>query len=604
MVTAALVLLVMTMTTEANAENDICTSAGVFKFIQTIKINKPTSATLDLTQFRQSINTILAETSNVKQKLQDSIKTRGPLLQQLKDSKIVTGEELKPRLIWHGLGTASKMKGSIDSIQSECLMNGRLPPFTKDTLRNLPKIMEEENISHIFVKPDISDRQITSKITGELIGVIEAAKTSEYANQNFVSYKKKNDNDWAFFPPMEGEQTYICLFDTVGLKTPGFALRLKGVGLSVINKIDKFASFANRLTNTINSIPSSTTLTSNLTPVTDVISPNLLRLVGYSKYLHNIVNWAKFGSRELKLFSTINHVLNTFLSRNKVGTKSLMINLNGSPEMFQPVRSAGSQLSGSLYMRNNTREVKIYSIQSYVDIKDLSILRAKFLVHSNGQYFAVQHSPSKYGCSTGENDIPTCMGIAFDQNDKTLACGSALVVMSTSYDECTRTIDKAYLTDLVPTCSGWTGARIILSSAAITSKIVCPGKTDKIKPINIGITTIPSDCVTQPLTTLTDGSINQWGAVSLNLDDEVSPSPKTIVTPVTVASTQFNTVMQHALDMTASQFKLRELLVLCFGIVCSLIISIICCIYSRHLYKKHCRRNQQAEAPIPLLVQR
>ena len=99
MVTAALVLLVMTMTTEANAEYDICTSAGVFKFIQTIKINKPTSATLDLTQFRQSINTILAETSNVKQKLQDSIKTRGPLLQQLKDSKIVTGEELKPRLI-------------------------------------------------------------------------------------------------------------------------------------------------------------------------------------------------------------------------------------------------------------------------------------------------------------------------------------------------------------------------------------------------------------------------------------------------------------------------------------------------------------------------
>ena len=597
-------LLAMTMTTEANAQNDICTSAGVFQFIQTIRINKPTSATLDLTQFRQSINTILAETNNVKQKLQDSIKTRGPLLQQLKNSKIVAGEELKPRLIWHGLGTASKMTGTTDSIQSECLMNGRLPPFTKDTLRNLPKIMEEENISHIFVKPDMSDGQITSKITGELIGVIESSKASEYANQNFVSYKKNDDNEWAFYPPVGGEQTYICLFDTVGLKTPGFALRLKGVGLSVINKINKFASFANRLTNTINSIPSSTTLTSNLTPVTDVISPNLLRLVGYSKYLHNMVNWAKFGSRELKLFSTINHVLNTFLSKNKVGSKSLMINLDGSPEMFQPVRSAGSQLSGSLYMRNNTREVKIYSVQSYVDIKDLSILKVKFLIHSNAQYFAVQHNPSKYGCSTGEDDIPTCMGISFDQNDKALACGTALVVMSTSYDECARTVDKSYLTDLVPTCSGWTGARIILSSAAITSKIVCPGKKDKTKPINIGITMIPSDCVTQPLTTLTDGLINQWGAVSLDLDDEVSTTSKELIVPVTVAPAHFNTVMQHALDITASQFKLRELLVLCFGIVCSLIISIICCVYSRHLYKKRCRRNRQEEAPIPLLVQR
>ena len=208
------------MTTEANAQNDICTSAGVFQFIQTIRINKPTSATLDLTQFRQSINTILAETNNVKQKLQNSTKTQGPLLQQLKNSNIVAGEELKPRLIWHGLGTASKMKGTTDSIQSECLMNGRLPPFTKDTLRNLPKILEEENISHVFVKPDISDRQITSKITGELIGVIEAPKANEYVNQKFVSYKKNDDNEWAFYPPVEGEQTYICLFDTVGLKTP------------------------------------------------------------------------------------------------------------------------------------------------------------------------------------------------------------------------------------------------------------------------------------------------------------------------------------------------------------------------------------------------
>ena len=93
-------------------------------------------------------------------------------------------------------------------------MNGRLPPFTKDTLRNLPKILEEENISHIFVKPDIGESQITSKTTGELIGVIETSKASEYANQNFVSYKKNGENGWAFFPPVEGEQTYICLFDT------------------------------------------------------------------------------------------------------------------------------------------------------------------------------------------------------------------------------------------------------------------------------------------------------------------------------------------------------------------------------------------------------
>ena len=145
-------------------------------------------------------------------------------MQQLKDSKIVLGDKLKPRLLRHGLGTPSKMKGTTDSIRSDCLMNGRLPPFTKDTLRNLPDILEEENISHIFVKPDIGKSQITSKSTGELIGVIEAAKAGEYENQEFVSYKKNGKNEWAFFPPVEGEQTYICLFDTMGLKTPGLAL--------------------------------------------------------------------------------------------------------------------------------------------------------------------------------------------------------------------------------------------------------------------------------------------------------------------------------------------------------------------------------------------
>ena len=128
MVTIAMVLLAMIMTIETEAQNDICSSAGVFKYIQTVKINKPTSATLDLTQFRHSINTILAETDNVKQKLQHSIKTRGPLLQQLKDSKTVLGDKLKPRLLWHGLGTPSKMKGTKSSIRSDCLMNGRLPP--------------------------------------------------------------------------------------------------------------------------------------------------------------------------------------------------------------------------------------------------------------------------------------------------------------------------------------------------------------------------------------------------------------------------------------------------------------------------------------------
>ena len=281
-----------------------------------------------------------------------------------------------------------------------------------------------------------------------------------------------------------------------------------------------------------------------------------------------------------------------------------MLNVDGSSEIFQPVRSAGSQLSGSIYMRNNTREVKIYSVQSYVDKKDLSVLKAKFLVHSNEQYFAVQHSPSKYGCSTDENNIPVCMGIAFDQNDKSLACGAALVVKSTRYDECPRTVDKTYLTDLVPTCSGWTGARIIISSSAITSKIVCPGKSDKTKPINVGITVIPSDCVTQPLTVAVNGATNQWGAVSLDLEDEVSTTSHKPSTFVTMAPTNFNNVMQHALDITSSQFKLRELLSLGFGIVCFLIILIISCVYSHHLYKKHCRRNRQEEAPIPLLVQR
>ena len=147
----------------------------------------------------------------------------------------------------------------------------------------------------------------------------------------------------------------------------------------------------------------------------------------------------------------MNHVLNTFLSRNKVGPKSLMLNVDGSLEIFQPVRSSGSQLSGSMYMRNNTREVKIYSIQSYVDKKDLSVLKAKFLIHSNEQYFAVQHNPSKYGCSTNDNNTPICMGIAFEQNDKSLACGTALVLKSTRYDECPRTIDKTYLTCLLYT---------------------------------------------------------------------------------------------------------------------------------------------------------
>ena len=233
-----------------------------------------------------------------------------------------------------------------------------------------------------------------------------------------MSYKKNDENEWAFFPPVTGEQTYICLFDTVGLKTPGLALRLKGVGLAVINKINKFTSFADKLTNAINSIPASSALTSELTPVTKIINPNLLRLVGYSKYLHNLVNWAKFGSRELKLFSTMNHVLNTFLSRNKVGPKSLMLNVEGSSEIFQPVRSSGSQLSGSMYMRNNTREVKIYSVQSYVDKKDLSVLKAKFLIHSNEQYFAVQHNPSKYGCSTNDNNTPCLLYTSPSPRDK------------------------------------------------------------------------------------------------------------------------------------------------------------------------------------------
>ena len=169
------------------------------------------------------------------------------------------------------------MKGNTSSIRADCLMNGRLPPFTKDTLENLPDILEEENIDHIYVKPDIGKTQIMSKSTGELIGVIKTTDAGEYENQEFVSYKKNDENEWAFFPPVTGEQTYICLFDTVGLKTPGLALRLKGVGLAVINKINKFTSFADKLTNAMNSIPASTTLTSELTPVTKVINPNLLR---------------------------------------------------------------------------------------------------------------------------------------------------------------------------------------------------------------------------------------------------------------------------------------------------------------------------------------
>ena len=115
---------------------------------------------------------------------------------------------------------------------------------------------------------------------------------------------------------------------------------------------------------------------------------------------------------------------------------------------------------------------------------------------------------------------------------------------------------------------------------------------------------IPSDCVTQPLTVAINGATNQWGAVSLDLDDEVSTTSQKPTAFVTMAPTNFNTVMQHALDITSSQFKLRELLFLGFGIVCFLIISIISCVYSHHLYKKHCRRDRQEEAPIPLLVQR
>ena len=138
-------------------------------------------------------------------------------------------------------------------------------------------------------------------------------------------------------------------------------------------------------------------------------------------------------------------------------------------------------------MRNNTREVKIYGIQSYVDRKDLSILKAKFLVHSDGQYFAVQHMPSKFGCSTGADDVSTCMGISFEQSDKTIACGAALIVKSTRYDECARVVDKHYLTDIAPTYSEWPGARVIMSSAVITSKISCPGKVDNTKIIDIGM---------------------------------------------------------------------------------------------------------------------
>ena len=110
---------------------------------------------LDTSLFRTSLNQIKQKGEETKIHITKAITERGPIDGVIKTSDIAKGVPLKEHLLWAELGTASKITGTKEDIQRDCLTEGRLPPFTKETNKKITAILQAKSITHIFLKPDV-----------------------------------------------------------------------------------------------------------------------------------------------------------------------------------------------------------------------------------------------------------------------------------------------------------------------------------------------------------------------------------------------------------------------------------------------------------------